>query len=135
MEKEQISIAIRKLIVKGHQEGLSNRENARRYNVSEAGVRKILQKYWKHGTVSDLIGRGRKRKTIASDDRRIFREVAKNSSITSRAIRENTNLKICDRTVRRRLQEMGFKNEFAQRRPLIRNANRYVYSYPTLNLN
>lgn len=58
------------------------------------------------------------------DDRKIIREVKKNPTITSRVILENTGLNISDRTVRRRLRGAGFKNSFAQRRPLIRKANK-----------
>lgn len=127
MAKKQISVEIRKLIVKNSQEGLSNREIGRRYQISEAAVRKILKKFEKLGSVADQTGRGRKRKTTTSDDRRISREIAKNPFATSRVIRENADLNISERTVRRRLQELGYKNSFAQRRPLIRNVNRFVY--------
>lgn len=126
MAKKQISVDIRKLIVKKHKEGFSKREIGREYSVSEAGVRKIVKKFEELGSVTDRTGRGRKRKTTASDDRMISREAAKNSFSTSRVIRENANLNISDRTVRRRLQEMGYKSGFAQRRPLIRPVNRFV---------
>lgn len=127
MGKKQISVEIRKLIVKNRQEGLSYREIARKYDLSEAGARKICKKHEELGSVADRTGRGRKRKTTTSDDRRISREVAKNPFATSRVIRENADLNISERTVRRRLQESGFKSGFAQRRPLIRNVNRFVH--------
>lgn len=124
METKQISLQIRKLIVKDRQNGLSNRKIGHKYGVSEAAVRKIWKKFQELGTVADKIGRGRKRKTSIKEDRRIIRETKKNSTITSRVIRENLQLNISERTVRRRLREAGLRNNFALRRPLIRKANK-----------
>jgi len=124
MKTKQISVQIRNLIVKDRQKGLSNREIGRKYGVSEAAVRKIWKKFEKIGTVIDMTGRGRKRKTNPVEDRRIIRETKKNPTVTSRVIRENLQLNVSERTVRRRLREAGLKNNFALRRPLIRKANK-----------
>lgn len=124
METKQIALQIRKLIVKDCQKELSNREIGRKYDVSEGAVRNIWKKFQELGTITDEVGRGRKRKTNPIEDRRIIREVKKNSIVTSRVIRENMQLNISERTVRRRLREAGLRNSFAVRRPLIRKANK-----------
>ena len=86
----KIPIEIRKLIIKDQKNGISKREIARRYEISEGAVRKICKKFEKIGIINDKSGRGRKRKTTAMDDRKIIREVKKNPTITSRVILQNT---------------------------------------------
>jgi len=96
MKTKQISVQIRNLIVKDRQKGFSNRKIDRKYEVSEAAVRKIWKKFEKIGTVMDMTRRGRKRKTNPVEDRRIIRETKKNPTVTSRVIRENLQLNVSE---------------------------------------
>lgn len=124
MESKQIPLKIRKLIVRDHQNHESFRKIAAKYALSYSGVRKVWKKFEQCGSVADKSGRGRKRLTSPREDSRIVREARRCSSITSRAIRENLNLKVSERIIRYRLQEAGLKSKYASRRPLIRKVNR-----------
>ena len=60
MASKQISLQVRNLIVKDHERGLSNRYVARKFEVSEGAVRKILKKCKELGAMADKSGRCRK---------------------------------------------------------------------------
>lgn len=121
---KKISLQIRKLVVADHNQGLFNREIARKFTISEAAVRNIIKKFQDTGYVMDKTGRGQKRKTKDTEDRRIIREVNRSPTISSRKIKENIHETVFTRSIPRLLPKTDLRNSFAQRRPLIRNINK-----------
>lgn len=111
----------------------SNREIARRHNVSEATVRRVKlrcsatdcpgspQKY-----SSKRTGRcGRKRRLSTRDTTLMVREVKKKRQVSSNEVRrslEQHGVRVSARTVRRRLNEQGFHSVVSLKKPRINAA-------------
>lgn len=124
MDNRQISIDLRKLIIRDREEGESFRKIAAKYSVSVGAVQHIWKKYQTYGIVTDMIGRGRKRATTEREDARIVREVKKNPKLSTRNIKELLNLDISRHTIARRLRGVGLKNYIASKRPFISKINK-----------
>ncbi|CAK9796647.1 Transposable element Tc1 transposase [Anthophora quadrimaculata] len=124
MTGRQISYQVRNLIIKDCERGVSQRKIAEKYEVSKSAVQKLHKKFLSTGTVADRSGRGKTRSTSWRDDAMIVRIVKKDPRTTVRNLRESLILSISDRTVRRRLQEVGLQSRFARKRPLINNRNK-----------
>jgi len=124
MGGKSISTQIRNLIVRDIKRGLSQRNIAKRYEVSRGAVEQISKKFQSTGSVADRSGRGRNRATSKREDTKIIREVKKNSKITVREIRENIDLNVSDRTIRRRLREANLYSRFAHKGPFISATNK-----------
>ncbi|XP_055634175.1 uncharacterized protein LOC129774461 [Toxorhynchites rutilus septentrionalis] len=123
MENAKISgsipLSIRKLVVRDVNNGQTYREVAKHYEINKTAVSKITKKMKTFGSVVDRPGRGRKPKTDARMDKKIIREVKKNPKITIRQIREELQLSVSRRTVRRRIQANEYHSKIAVRRPSI----------------
>lgn len=124
MDNKQISIDLRKLIIRDREKGESLRKIAVRYAVSVGAVQHIWKKYQAYGIVRDLSGRGRKRATTKREDIMIVREVQKNPKISARNIKESLNLDVSRHTIARRLHGAGLKNCIASKRPFISKINK-----------
>jgi len=93
--------------VRDIQKGLSQRNIAKNYKVSRDEVEQIRKKFQSTGSVTDRIGRGRKRATCKRKDMKIVREVKKIQRSLLEKFRKTSliHLNVSDRTVRRRFSE------------------------------
>ncbi len=106
-----------------HEEGLSCNKIAERMNIARSTAQEIVKKHRETGTVKDRKGRGRKKATTKREDRAIIKGALKDrrktSKILANELRETCDIKISDRTVRRRLLENGLKYCRAKKKPLL----------------
>lgn len=122
--RKEINIEIRKLIVKDRENGLSLREIGKKYNVSKTCVDKICKKFGKTQQLGNLPGRGRKRATTRREDSLIVREIQRKPGTSSREIKEQLNLNVSTKTIRRRLHEKNFTSRVSIRKPMISPKNK-----------
>lgn len=124
MDNRQISIDLRKLIIRDREKGEFFWKITARYAVSVETVQHIWKKHQTYGIVRDMSGRGRKRTTTKREDARIVREVQKNPKISARNIKELLNLDVSCHTIARRLHGAGLKNCIASKCSFISKTNK-----------
>lgn len=94
---------------------------------SSTTAKRWVTRYEETGDVLDEPGRGRTRVTTSQEDTKIESVVSKKRTISSREIAselENKGISISERTVRRRLNEMGFKYQNPIVKPLLKETAR-----------
>lgn len=69
-------------------------------------------------------GSGRKRATTVREDTKLVREVKKNPSISASELKEMYGLKVCTRTIQKRLRESGLINCYKRRKAFISSINK-----------
>ena len=93
--------------------GSSQREVARTFNVSQSVISRAVQRYRTTGNVNYRHGGGRRRSTTQAQNRYLRIIVRQNSLQTAHqlnnALREATGVVISDLTVRRRLHEFNLR--------------------------
>lgn len=119
----QKSVEIRKLIVLEVKSGVKYRDISKKYEISIAGISKIMKKHQSENTVERKAGSGRNRKTTAHDDRMIHRLVRTDPSKSTRVIAEELNLNVTMRTINNRIHEFGIRSYFKIKKPLLRKQN------------
>lgn len=119
----QKSSEVRRLIVVDALNGVKYRQIAEKYNISLAGIHKIVKKYKTDGNVERKLGSGRARKTTPQADRSIHRLALNNPSISSKSIVAELNLNVSRYTVINRLKEKGIKSLIRLKKPLLRKQN------------
>lgn len=107
----------RKLILKWHSEGKSQREIAKIVGASRCMVQNALKM---QKTVEN---RGPKRKTTSQTDRRIGHVSKCDPFKSSTTIKQELQLAISTRTIRRRLQEQSLHGRVARKVPLLSAKN------------
>ena len=91
-------------------------------DVSVSTVRNIIKKFTAHGPVTNLPGRGRKRKNDERLQQRIVRMVDKEPQSTSKEIQADLQTQgttVSARTIRRHLNEIGRYGRRPRRTPLL----------------
>ena len=104
--------------------GLSLREIGRKLGRDHGGIGKFLKKYKETGNHLRQRGSGRKRATTASEDKKIIRAAKRRRTITAKEIKTNLNLNVTEKTIRNRLNEIGFSSVFQIRKPWVNEINR-----------
>lgn len=104
----EISVEVRQMIVDDHESGLGYRKIAEKYNKSKATTKSIIQKLKKTKSVLNKTRSGRPPKTTSREDKRIVREVKRESVVSARAIKEKLSMNVSERTIQRRLRSAGF---------------------------
>lgn len=122
--RQEVALQIRKLIIQDHSNGTSLRKIAEKYNISKTGVEKICKKFKETHQVSNLPGRGSKRATTAREDTLIVRQAKIKPKISSVEIKDELNLNVSTKTIRRRLHEHGFTNRVSIKKPMITPKNK-----------
>lgn len=141
IHSHRLSIEERSRAVGMKEGGLSTKEIARRLECTPKAVRKILKKYDSEGTVQDLKGRGRKKKTTPREDRTLKFESLSNRKASAKALalkRAPSFVKnnISVSTVKNRLREAGLNGRVARKKPLLAKKNikaRYEWAKDHLN--
>lgn len=101
--RKEVALQIRNLIVQDRQKGISFGKIAEKYSVPKATVQKICKKFTTTNQIGNLPGRGRKRATSVKTDSLIVREIKKKPDTTSSEIKDQLNLNVSTKTIRRRL--------------------------------
>lgn len=101
---------------------------AQTLGVSKSVVHRVVKRYRQTGQYTRLAGQGRKRKTVARDDRFIVTSVLRNRTLTSSEVRtrlqEVRGIAISTKTVRRRLKSSGINSHLPARGPLFATRHR-----------
>lgn len=119
-----ISKAVKDLLVKDKENGMKYKDLSEKYEISISGARKIYELFKIRKSNESLRKMsGRKLKTTKRDDNRIITLAKKKPFSSSREIKEELNLSISSRTVRRRLNQKGINNFYSKKKPLLRAAN------------
>ena len=102
-------------------EGYSYRDIAHKLGggVSFSGVRKLCARFQMTGSVENQPGKGRKRTTTPRTDRRIIRLSLNDRKATSNEIKRMLDLKVSNRTVRRRLVCAGLRARIPRIKPFL----------------
>lgn len=114
----------RSKIVLLSEQGCSYEEIRRKMggNLTKGGISKFLKRYKETRSLENHAGKGRKRCTTASDDRRIKRLCLRDGRKSPGCIQDEMaqcNVKLSARTIRRRLQEFGLKSRLPRKKPLL----------------
>lgn len=117
-EKRAIAVTLRK-------EGYSFRDIAKKMGegVSASGVLKVCRRYEDRGTVENMSGKGRKKKTSSKLDRSMVRMAISNRRMTAvdigKSLAKFNNLTLSPWTIRRRLRAAGLNARRPQKKPLL----------------
>ncbi len=111
----------------------------RNLNCSASTVKRWVDKWEIEGTIERKVGSGlNSKKTTAEEDETLLLTALENRRMTPKAIAENCELDICEKTVRSRLKSFGLKRRIAaQKEKLTENhiRNRLNFAENYLNLN
>ena len=121
-KKRAIAVTLRK-------EGYSYREIASKIGqgVTPAVVLKLCKHFTETGSVQTKQGRGRKKTTTTLTDRRIVRLALRNRKSSAVDINKelvDADVKISDRTVRRRLVTAGLRARIPRKKPYLNSVQR-----------
>lgn len=122
--RREISLQVRKLVIEDRKNGLSLGKIAEKYSISKTGVQKICDKFETSHQITNLSGRGRKRATTQREDALIVRQTKLKSNISSSEIKDQLNLTVCTKTIRRRLHEKGLSSRVSIKKPMITLKNK-----------
>ena len=119
-----LSKSVKDLLVTDRENGMKYKDLSKKYNISISGARKIVELF-KIRKSNDSLKKlcGRKLKTTMRDDNRITLLAKRKPFSSSREIKEELNLSVSSRTIRRRLNQSGLKSSYAKKKPLLRAAN------------
>ena len=99
--------------------GDSEREIARNVLIPRTFIHCMIQKYKSTKCIGNIIGRGRKRKTITHTDRLIQRKIKANRPGPAVAVKAELETSLNISTVRRRLHEAGLYGRVARKKPYV----------------
>lgn len=122
--RKEIALQVRKLIVQDHEKGLSLRKIAEKYSISKTCVDKVCKKFAATQQIGNLPGRGRKRATTKREDTLIVRQTKFKPDISSVEIKDQLNLNVSTKTIRRRLHENNLKSRVSIKKPMITAKNK-----------
>ena len=121
--RRELSQDIRNKIIDKHGKGKGYKTISKQLEVPVTTVAHIIQKFKTHGTVANLPGRGRKKKTDDKWRRRIVGTVSKEPRTTSKDIKGellDQGTSVSDRTIRRCLSQSGLHGRRPRRTPLLK---------------
>lgn len=121
---KEVALQIRNLIIQDRQTGVSLGKIAEKYKIPKSTVQTICEKFTATQQIGNLPGRGRKRATTAREDTLIIRQIKKKPDTSSTEIKDELNLNISTKTIRRRLHEHNFFNRVSVRKPMISKPNK-----------
>ena len=126
--KKEYSYDLRETVIKHFLNGAFEREIARKVLIPRTSIHRKIQKYKSTKCMGNIIGRGRKRKTITHTDRLIQRKIKANRRELAAAVKAeletSLNIVISESTVRRRLHEAGLYGRVARKKPYVNQINR-----------
>ena len=90
MAKKELTVEQRQTIVTLRAEGNLEHQIEAKTGFARTTVHAVLKKHRETGTVADMPGRGRKRKTSARQDRLLTAQIRKNRRLSARAVALNS---------------------------------------------
>lgn len=127
-KKKEYSNDLRETVIKHFLNGDSEREIAQKVLIPRGSVHSMIKKYKSTKCISNIIGRGRKRKTTVHVDRIIQRKIKvdrrKAASSVKAELQTELNIAISESTVRRRAYEIGLYGRVARKKPYVNKVNR-----------
>ena len=123
VKSREISLDIRNRIINTYKDGEGYTKLSKRFKVSRTAVRSIIAKYKAQKPVSNIIGRGRKRKISPILERKIVREVRRNPRTTTKQIVTDLvdlGVTVSIHTVARALYRNGLRAHRPRRTPLLK---------------
>lgn len=117
----KIDINIRVNVVQSLQNGISQSEVARNFEISRCSVQNIWKKFTRCGDVNDCPRSGRPRKSDERSDRKLARLSRKMPKATAAELRFQCNMseKVSVATVQRILRKYGLFGRIAARKPFL----------------
>lgn len=123
----ELSIEKRVAIVAEFDNGISAVDLAKKYKCSRSAIYYQVSKQKKYYSVRNKSGRGRKRVTTEKEDSKIRRFFKINPSSSVKNVVKNVNhgrqIKVSERTVRRRMKNKGLKAYVVRKKPHITPKN------------
>ena len=104
--------------------GVQQHELSVKYNVEKSVINRWISRYKVRGTVETKHNGGRPTKTSNATDRRLVRFVKKHPFATARDIIKKLELKVSEKTVRKRFDIAGLFSYRAAKNPFISEKNR-----------
>ena len=121
---KQKTLETRKKIYEDRSFGVTLKEISEKHGVSIMGAKIICDKFKTFSTMENLPKSGRPKATFIRMDRLIWRKFKIDSSKSSRQRREELDLNVSNRTVRRRLNTKGLRSYFGKKKPFISEKNK-----------
>uniref|UniRef100_A0AAQ5ZXB5 Transposase Tc1-like domain-containing protein n=1 Tax=Amphiprion ocellaris TaxID=80972 RepID=A0AAQ5ZXB5_AMPOC len=121
--RKELSQEIRKKIIDKHVKGKGYKTISKQLDVPVTTAAHIIQKFKIHGTVTNLPGRGRRRKIGDKWKRRKTRMVRKEPRTTSKDIKgelQYQGTSVSDRIIRHCLSQSGLHGRRPRRTPLLK---------------
>lgn len=115
--RQEIALQLRNLIITDRQKGVSLDEIGKKYSIPKSTVQKLCGKFTATRQISNLPGRGRKRAATVREDGRIIREIKKKPDTSSSEIKDQLNLNVSTKRIRRRLHEHKYFHRVSLRKP------------------
>lgn len=126
--KSQLSNHQRSLLIDLKNQGLTYQRISEQTGIPQTTIKNNVKKFKTFGTVSDLMGRGRKRKTTPRIDRAILQSIGKNRKESAVKIAKDLetrlNIKLCPQTIRNRIHEGGYKARVARKKPFLKRVHK-----------
>lgn len=122
--RKHFSDDLKQRIIKLLKEGNTQRKVAEMLNCSHSAISYINKKFNEIGSVVNRTRCGRPRSTSKRDDRQLRQIVQNLRRGTSKEINGNWAQNVCDRTVRNRLNEMGYSFCKAKTKPFLTKLHR-----------
>lgn len=113
---------MRKRIVDAYKAGEGSTKLSQRFQVSRSGVRSIIKKFKESRTVQNKSGRGRKPKISKTLERKLVRDVCKETRTTSKTLVNDlakSGIVVSNKTVTRVLHRNGLRGCRPRKTPLL----------------
>lgn len=127
MNQEEYNLAKKFQVINYYNEGLTEREIQKETQIPKSTIHDIISKYKLHGTVLRLRGTGRPKALDDKDKNILLEYVEADPKISSRKLckklEEETGKVVCNKTIIRSLNELGFKSRVPKRLPLLSSKN------------
>ena len=122
-KKKNLSTEIRRLIIEGKRNGISNRQLGHQFHCSEKAVRDLIKREAETGNVHDRHRSGRPRKIAIRQERTIVRSCLKDRRRTARQHQQELHQingpHVSLTTIRRILRKNGLRGGIAIKKPVL----------------
>lgn len=104
--------------------GLSRHQLSAKYSINRSIISRLIKKFLQTGRTSPTHSGGRPRETSRHEDSLIKRTIQNDPTASSSHIRSRLDLKISERTIRRRAVEAGLFSRRPAKKPFISSKNK-----------
>lgn len=118
-KRKELSVDLRDRIILLHKQRMSQRQIANHLNISKTAVQYNLNKFKETGSTKNMKRSGRPRKTSWREDKQLRDLCKANRSDSASELLRKWKKKVSEKTVRRRLNSMGYLSRKAKTKPFI----------------